>query len=119
MDMTRIHEYQKKFVADRDWQVYHTPKNLACAMAVEAGELLEIFQWLRDDEVPAFVARPEKREEVSDELADVFYYLTRLADLLQVDLEAAFWSKVAKNEKKYPVELARGNAKKYSEFTKD
>ena len=101
---------------ERDWEQFHTPKNLTMALAAEAGELLEIFQWLKDKEAAAIMNDIRKAEEVSDELADILYYLVRLADVLGVDLAAAMNAKMAKNAKRYPVALAKGNARKYTEF---
>ena len=107
---------QRKFVKDRDWDKFHTPKNLVMALAGEVGELLEIFQWISEEESHRVTKNPEKFEEVSDELADILYYLLRISDKLSIDLEKAFWTKFKKTEKKYPVRLAKGNSRKYTEF---
>jgi dCTP diphosphatase len=104
----------RAFAYARDWEQFHTPKNLTMAMIVEAAELVEHFQWL----TPAESARlgPEAIEEVCQEIGDVLIYLTRLADVLGIDpLQAAF-DKVKSNERRYPVEKARGNNKKYDEL---
>ncbi len=108
---------QRAFVAQRKWGKYHTPKNLSMALAVEAAELMEIFQWLSQAEARAVMKDPAKARAVSHELADVFHYLLRLADVLNVNLGAAFWDKMRHNQAKYPVHLARGNAKKYTELS--
>lgn len=100
----------EQFAAERDWGPYHTPKNLAAALAVEAAELLEPFQWLTAEESAAL--DPVQREAVAQELADVLLYTVRLADRLGVDLHAAAAAKLALNAAKYPVDKARGNATK-------
>jgi NTP pyrophosphatase (non-canonical NTP hydrolase) len=86
------------------------------ALAGEAGELCEIFQWMGSDDSFAVQPGHEKHSELSDELADILYYTIRIADLTGIDLQEAFWKKMKANEKKYPVDLARGNSKKYTEF---
>ena len=101
------------FADARDWQQFHSPKNLVAAMTVEAGEVLEHFQWLTEAESEALNA--EKRSEVELELADVLIYLVRLADRLGVDLIAAAARKVAINAEKYPVKQAKGSNRKYTE----
>lgn len=103
----------RDFADARDWQQFHSPKNLAAAMTVEAGEVLEHFQWLTETESETLSA--EKRSEVELELADVLIYLVRLADRLGVDLIAAAARKIAINAEKYPVDQAKGSNKKYSE----
>lgn len=104
----------REFSRDRDWDQFHTPRNLATALAVEAAELLEHFQWLRDDESTSL--QPEVREAVSLEAADVLLYLVRLADKLDLDLIELAQRKIEINAEKYPVALARGNAKKYTDL---
>src|SRR3954466_5843213 len=104
----------RQFAAERDWDPFHSPKNLASALAVEAAELLERFQWLTEDQSrnlsPAELAR------VREEMADVLNYLVRLADKLDVDLIQAARDKIVLNAQKYPVEKVRGSARKYSEL---
>ncbi len=104
----------RQFAAERDWEQFHSPKNLAMALAVEAAELLEHFQWLTDEQSADLT--PEAKERVRLEMADVLLYLIRLADELDVDLVAAALDKLAINAKKYPVEKAKGSAKKHSEL---
>ena len=99
------------FAQAREWERYHTPKNLAMAMIVEAAELVEQFQWLTPEESCAL--SPEKLEAVRQEIADVLIYLTRLADLLNIDLLEAASAKLEINAHKYPVDKARGNANKH------
>lgn len=86
------------------------------ALAAEAAELLEIFQWLTEEQSKAVMKDKKTAEAVRHELSDILYYLLRIADILEIDLESAFWKKLQLNEKKYPVEHARGSAKKYTEF---
>ena len=104
----------RAFTREREWDRYHTPKNLAMALIVEAAELAEHFQWLTAEESQS--PQDGKREKIRDELADVLIYLVELADTLDVDLAAAARDKIGKNALKYPVEKARGNAKKYDEL---
>ena len=101
----------RAFAAARDWDQFHSPRNLATALAVEAAELLEPFQWLTDEQSRAL--SPETRAAVEEELADVLLYLVRLADKLDMDLAAAAHAKIARNGEKYPVEKARGSSRKY------
>lgn len=104
----------RQFAAEGDWDQFHSPKNLAIALNVEAAELLEHFQWTSDTESSALPS--DKRAKVRDELADVLLYLIRLADKLDVDLAVAATEKLRTNALKYPVHKARGTSKKYSEF---
>ncbi|AOU99337.1 nucleotide pyrophosphohydrolase [Acidihalobacter yilgarnensis] len=102
------------FARERDWETFHTPKNLAMALSVEAAELLECFQWLTPEESAAPDAK--RRQDIEHEMADVLLYLIRLADRLGVDLYAAARSKIEINRVKYPVERVRGQARKYNEY---
>jgi len=104
----------RQFAAERDWDQFHSPKNLAMALSVESAELLEHFQWLSDAESAALA--PERRERIREELADVLLYLIRLADKLDIDLATAATDKLTVNAKKYPIQKARGSNKKYTEF---
>jgi NTP pyrophosphatase (non-canonical NTP hydrolase) len=101
----------RAFAAARDWDQFHSPRNLAAALAVEAAELLEPFQWLTEEQ--SRTLPPETRAAVEEELADVLLYLVRLADKLDVDLAEAARAKIARNGEKYPVEKARGSSRKY------
>ena len=106
----------REFAEARDWEQYHSPKNLSMALTAEAGELLELFQWLTEDESRKLSRA--KRSQVRDELGDVLIYLTRLADQLGIDPVEAAFDKIKKNAVKYPVTKAKGNARKYTEFSK-
>lgn len=104
----------RRFAAARDWEQFHTPKNLAMALSVEAAELLEQFQWLTPEQSKRLDAR--RRRAVEEEIADVLLYLTRLADVLEIDALAAARRKMRINARKYPVRRAKGNARKYTEL---
>lgn len=107
----------REFADARAWTGFHTPKNLAMALAVEAAELLEPFQWLTAEQSQDL--SPQQREAVRQEIADVLIYLTRLADVLEIDPLAAAADKLTINARKYPVEHAHGNARKYTDFPND
>jgi dCTP diphosphatase len=104
----------RRFAAERDWDQFHSPKNLAAALTVEAAELLEQFQWLTEEQSRNITG--DKRIAVGHELADVLLYLLQLADKLQIDLVSAAQQKLELNASKYPVAQARGSSKKYSEL---
>ena len=107
----------RAFAAERDWERFHTPKNLAMALSVEAAELVEHFQWLNEEQSRNL--SQDKLDAVAHELADTLLYLVRLADKLDIDLLTAAQNKMKLNNQKYPVEKSRGNAKKYTEFAND
>jgi NTP pyrophosphatase (non-canonical NTP hydrolase) len=114
MDIEALQKRFREFADERDWDQFHSPKNLAMALSVEASELLEHFQWLSEQE--SSVLDDEKRSQVSLEMADVFLYLVRLADKLGVDLQTAIDEKMVLNAKKYPADQVKGSAKKYTEY---
>src|SRR5688572_10211879 len=109
--LDQLAQHLCQFAQERDWDQFHSPKNLAMALTVEAAELQELFQWLTEEQSkrPA----PETLEAVKDEHADVFLYTLRMAQVLGVDLLEAAEAKMVKNVRKYPVDKARGNSKKY------
>jgi dCTP diphosphatase len=109
-----LRERLRAFVQERDWEQFHSPKNLAMAMIVEAAELVEHFQWMTEQQSKDIA--PEKLEQVSHELADTFIYLLRMADVLGIDLIAAAHAKMDLNAKKYPAEKVRGSNAKYTEY---
>jgi NTP pyrophosphatase (non-canonical NTP hydrolase) len=113
-DLEDLRGRLRRFAAARDWDQFHSPKNLAMALIAEAAELVEHFQWLTEAESAALT--PEKRAEVADELADVLVYVVRIADKLDVDLLAAVADKLRRNEAKYPASRVKGSAKKYTEY---
>lgn len=113
-ELIELRNALRAFAEEREWDQFHSPKNLASALVVEAGELLEHFQWLTEEQsknLPTGV-----RGKVADELADVLIHLVRLADKVDVDLASAASRKIASNARKYPVEKARGRAAKYTEL---
>lgn len=114
MDIKAIQNRLREFAQERDWEQFHSPKNIATALAVEAAELLEPFQWLTDEASRQLAVNPSDYARVKEEAADVMIYLLRLADLLDINLESAVEEKIHKNAEKYPVALARGNAVKYN-----
>ncbi len=109
-----LRERLRGFVRERDWEQFHSPKNLAMAMIVEAAELVEHFQWATEQESRELDA--EKRREVEHEIADTFIYLLRLSDVLGVDLVDAAQRKMDLNAKKYPADKARGRNDKYTAY---
>ena len=112
--MQELIEQIRHFIRERDWEQFHSPKNLIMALNVEVAEIMEHFQWLTTEESRKL---PESKfAEVKDEIGDVFVYLIRLCDELGIDLVEAANSKMEKNAEKYPVEKAKGNAKKYNEY---
>lgn len=112
--LVAIRDRLRDFAAERDWEQFHAPKNLALALIVEAAEVVEHFQWQDAERDPAFPA--EKREAIGAELADVLFYLVRLADRLDIDLPAAAAAKLARNAARYPADLVRGSSRKYDEY---
>ncbi|WP_016910616.1 nucleotide pyrophosphohydrolase [Streptomyces xiaopingdaonensis] len=114
MSNTELQRLLEEFAKERDWEQFHNPKNLAMALAGEVGELVELFQWLSAEEAAEIMAEPRRAQAVREEVADVFSYLLRLADVTGVDLEEALRQKVALNRIRYPAELAKGNASKYT-----
>lgn len=103
-----------EFANRRDWQQFHSPKNLSMALIAEAAELVEHFQWLTEDQ--SWNLEPPKQSEVRLELADILIYLIRTADQLDIDLIAAAREKIAINERRYPVEKVRGSARRAEEY---
>ena len=114
MDLGHIQQRIREFRDARDWMQFHNPKNLAISIVLEAGELLEHFQWKTPEESEKHSVKA--KEEIGDEIADVSVYLIELADNLGIDLEQAILKKLEKNAAKYPAEKARGTAKKYTEL---
>ena len=104
------------FVRERDWEQFHTPKNLSMALAAEAGELMEHFLWATPEQSRAVANDPAKRGKIADEIADVVIYALEFANATGLDLAAAIEAKMTANAKKYPVEKAKGRAEKYTEL---
>jgi len=113
-ELDKLRDAVRKFAAERDWDQFHSPKNLAMALSVESAELLEIFQWLTEEESRDLP--PITKAAAADEIADVLIYLLRIADKLGIDPVAAAQRKMIANAQKYPADKARGNNKKYTEL---
>lgn len=113
-EMEKLRDQLRQFARLRDWDQFHSPKNLAMALSVEAAELLENFQWLTEDQSRRL--DPQAQAAVRAEIADVLLYLIRLGDQLGIDPVAAAQGKLVENAQKYPVEKSRGNRKKYTEL---
>ena len=105
-----------RFCEERDWDQYHNPKDLAIGISTEAGELLDLFRFRNESECMDLLSSDGSRADISDELADVLFFVLRFAKAADIDLREALESKVAKNALKYPVDKAKGSNKKYTEF---
>lgn len=116
LDVGPLTNALRHFARDRDWEQFHSPKNLVMALTGEVGELAEIFQWMTEDASKEAARNPATAQAVSDELSDVLLYVIRTADVLGVDLNAAVTDKLRVNAEKYPVQTARGSSKKYTEL---
>jgi NTP pyrophosphatase (non-canonical NTP hydrolase) len=117
--VTTIEQLKKEvqqFSERRDWDQYHNAKELAIGLSTEAGELLDMFRFKTYSQVDELFQDPDRREMIEDEMADIFFFLLRLAQRYQLDLSGGFLRKMAKNEEKYPVEMVRGRNEKYSEY---
>ena len=116
---TTIRELRERlatFVEERDWQQFHSPKNLSMALAAESGELMEHFLWADGVESSRLLDDPSKRTKVSEELADIVIYALEVANATGIDVSSAIDSKIAANARKYPIEKARGRSTKYTEL---
>jgi dCTP diphosphatase len=114
--VTELTTLVRAFADNRDWQQFHTARNLVLALVGETGELAAEFQWISDDNIVSVLQDADKREAVGSELADVFIYLLRLADVTGIDLAVELKKKIAINEKRYPVDKAKGSAAKYTAY---
>ncbi|NQS92486.1 MAG: nucleotide pyrophosphohydrolase [Chloroflexi bacterium] len=110
--MEKLKVQIKKIIQARDWEQYHAPKNLAMALSVEVAEIVEIFQWKKEDQA----LTPEEEESLRQEIGDVLIYLLELADKFGIDVVQAARDKMVLNEEKYPAELVKGKAGKYTEY---
>ena len=113
-DIRELTEKIKKFRDDRDWMQFHNHKDMALSLVLEASEVLEHFQWKKPEEVNAHAEK--NKDEIAEELADVAMYLFELTDNLGIDLKKAIQDKLEKNSRKYPIEKAKGSAKKYNQL---
>lgn len=116
LDLQKLNAEIEKIVHDRDWDQFHSIKNLSMALNVESSELLEIFQWMKEDDSNKIQTNPKLMSKVEDEVADIFVYLLRIVSKTNMDLETVVLNKLKKNAEKYPVDKSRGNSKKYNEF---
>lgn len=114
MELEKLKARIREFAEARDWDQFHSPKNLSMALVAEAAELVEQFQWLTEEQSANLPA--DKLEEVKNELGDIFIYLIRISDKLGIDLLKATQNKIDINDKKYPADKVRGSAKKYTEY---
>ncbi|MCF7933835.1 MAG: nucleotide pyrophosphohydrolase [Spirochaetia bacterium] len=119
MEIKNIQRSVQDFVTEREWDRYHTPKNIAIALSVEVSELLELFQWMSDQEISEIDRSDRKFTRIKEEFADSMIYLLRFADLLDIDIEQAIYDKLQKNAEKYPVALSKGDFVKYNERDSD
>ncbi|MEZ5727436.1 MAG: nucleotide pyrophosphohydrolase [Burkholderiaceae bacterium] len=115
MDIEPLARELRRFADERDWNQFHTPKNLATAISIEASELLELFQWTRGSGSWDELDEPKLRARVQEEIADVILYLIRFADLAGIDLQQVAWAKLNRNAEKYPASKFRGSDRKYNE----
>lgn len=113
-DLNDIKEKLRKFALARDWEKFHSPKNLSMALSVEVAELVEVFQWLSEEQSKNLTE--EQYKSAQEEVADVFLYLLRLADILDIDLLDSASRKITINANKYPVDKVKGSSKKYTEY---
>lgn len=115
-NINELKERVKKFCEDRDWDQYHNAKDLAIGIITESSELLEHFRFKSQKEVDEMFKRSEKRQEIAEEMADVLYFLVRLAQKYDIDLTTELIRKIKKNEQKYPIDKSKGSNKKYNEL---
>jgi NTP pyrophosphatase (non-canonical NTP hydrolase) len=113
-ELKRLQEILSAFALERDWNQFHSPKNLAMALSIEASELMELFLWKTEEE--SFLVKEETEGPLKEELADVFLYLLRLAAILEIDLVEASLEKIKINRERYPVHLSKGNNKKHTQL---
>ncbi|MFQ5805940.1 MAG: nucleotide pyrophosphohydrolase [Phycisphaerae bacterium] len=106
--VTQLRRLVAGFVAEREWQRYHDPKNLSMAIAIETAELMEHFQWVRSDELPELLRDQRHKAKIGEEIADIMCFLLALANTLELDLSSAVARKIEKNAAKYPVQTFRG-----------
>lgn len=114
MDTHKLQERLADFCSERDWDQFHTPKNLVMALSVECSELVEEFQWLTPDQSTSVMSDPQSAARVKNEIADIAAYLLRLTDKLNIDIEEVVLEKIKLNEMKYPISEFKGSARKYN-----
>ena len=116
VDVIGLTEALKKFAADRNWEQFHSPKNLVMALTGEVGELSEIFQWMTEEASKTAGSEPETAQKIQEELADVLLYLVQLASILKVDLNEAVQQKMLLNGLRYPIFKTHSSSKKYDKI---
>lgn len=116
LDLSLLDKAISEFIAERDWDQFHSIKNLSMALSVEVAELVEIFQWMTEAASNSAPTDPALRPRIEDEIADIFVYLLRIVTRADIDLEQAVLRKIEKNAQKYPVDRSRGSAKKYTDL---
>lgn len=109
----------QKFAEERDWDQFHSPKNIAMALSVEASELMELFQWCNDEQSYGMLNSKANKQRIEEEVADVFLYLLRFADKFDIDLEKVAKAKMTANRKKYPIALCRAKETRYDKLISD
>lgn len=115
-NVQNLKEKVKKFCDDRDWGQFHNPKDLAIGLSTESNELLSLFRFKNIDEMIQLFKNPIKKEEISDEIADIFFFLLRFSQMYNIDLSEALDYKIEKNDKKYAISKFKGSNKKYDEL---
>lgn len=116
INIEKINSIVSNFIEERDWDQFHSIKNLAMALSVETSELVEIFQWLKEADSNNVAQDPKLKSKVQEEIADIFIYLMRIAIKSEVDIEKAVLEKIKKNSEKYPVEKSKGSSSKYTDL---
>ena len=114
MDVEKIQKMLNDFAKKRDWEKFHSLKNLAISINIESSELLEIFQWEKNTSINQKIKKKKFRDKVSEEVADVLLYLLRFSEIANLDLEKICIKKIKKNAKKYPIKLSKGKSDKYN-----
>ena len=109
-------EIVKKFCEDRDWDQFHNPKDLAIGLSTESNELLDLFRFKSDEQMREMLNDPEKKERISEELSDIFFFLLRFSQMYDFDMVDGLLHKIQKNNQKYPIEKAKGKNEKYTEY---
>lgn len=115
LDLKQLQDFVRQFCEDRDWNQFHTPKDLAIGISTEAAELLDLFRFKSEDQIKDLLHKPDSRKKIENELADVFFFVLRFAERNGINLSHALQTKMQLNAEKYPVATSRGSNKKYNE----
>jgi len=115
-NINQMLEIVKKFCEDRDWDQFHNPKDLAIGLSTESNELLDLFRFKSKEQMQEMMNNPEKRERISEELSDIFFFLLRFSQMYDFDMRDGLLQKIQKNEEKYPIHKAKGKNQKYTEY---